>query len=73
VRQLVIKVLTFRLGYKNQSVYAVSGTSRRLFWYIKEVYTSYCGREISLLTNYVTVQFLYIHFRIKMCGSSCKN
>ena len=25
-------VNTFHLGYKNQSIYAVSGTSRCLFW-----------------------------------------
>jgi len=26
-------VNTFHIGYKNQSVHAVSGTSRYLFWY----------------------------------------
>jgi hypothetical protein len=33
---------------------------------VKEVYTSYYGREISLLTNYVAVLFLYIQFRIRV-------
>jgi len=31
-------VNTFHLYYKNQSVYAVSGTSRRLFWYKYKTY-----------------------------------
>ena len=30
--QFVPRNKTFQLGYKNQSVYAVSGTSRCLFW-----------------------------------------
>jgi hypothetical protein len=31
---------------------------------MKDVYTSYYGREISLLTNHVTIQRLKIQFRI---------
>ena len=31
-------VNTFHLYYKNQSVYAVSGTSRSLFWYKYKTY-----------------------------------
>jgi len=38
--------------------------------HIKELYTSYYGGEISLLTNYVTTQFLYVQFRIKICGNA---
>jgi len=34
--------------------------------HIKEVYTLCYGREISLVTNYVTIQFLGIQFRIKI-------
>jgi len=33
-------VNTFHLGYKNQSVYALSGTSRCLFWYKPEAQTA---------------------------------
>ena len=39
---------------------AASGTSN-----IKEVDMSYYGREISFLTNNVTIHFLYVKFRIK--------
>ena len=35
--------------------------------HVKELYTSYYGGETSLLTNYVTIQFLYIQNRIKIC------
>lgn len=37
----------------------------RLSKQIKEVYLSSFGREISLLTSFVTIQFLYTQFRIK--------
>jgi len=43
-------------------------SSGRYLKHIKELYTSYYGREISLLTNCVTIHFLYINFRIKICS-----
>jgi len=40
--------------------------------HIKDVYTSYYGKEISLLTNYVTVQFLYTQIRITFLAIAIK-
>ena len=40
---------------------------------IKAVYTSYYGREISLLTNYVTVQFLEHSVQDLWSWTHCKN
>jgi hypothetical protein len=34
--------------------------------HLKEAYTLCYGKDISLVTNYVTVQFLCIQFRIKI-------
>jgi len=39
---------------------------------VKEVYTSSYGRDISLLTSFVTIQFLYIHFGIKFVTVTIK-
>ena len=45
---LTLAVNTFHLGYKNQSVYAVSGTSRCLF---SDKYKTHkqCGQNVQLL------------------------
>jgi len=41
--------------------------------HIKEVYTQFYGREISLIINYVTTVFVYSVQEIKFCGNSYWN
>jgi len=40
---------TFHLGYKNQSVCAVSGTSRCFFFQINTKHIIQCGQNVQLL------------------------
>jgi hypothetical protein len=40
-------VNTFHLDYKNQTIYAASGTSRRLFWYKYKTYKYSVDRAYS--------------------------
>jgi len=60
---------TLRNKITNYSATCFNPVGSSSDWYLKhinQVYTSYYGREISLLTNHVTIQFLYFHFRIKI-------
>jgi hypothetical protein len=55
-------VNTFHLGYKNQSIYAVSGTSRCLFWDKHKTHKYSVGRAYScwmlnLFVHHVTSSF----------------
>jgi len=55
-------VNTFQLGYKNQSIYAVSGTSRCLFWDKYKTHKYSVGRAYScwMLTIYRRISDRFI-------------
>jgi hypothetical protein len=66
VNRLTIRIQLYTVMIHSATCFEpMKSPSGRYLKLSKEVYTAYYGTEISLLTCYVTIQFLYIQFRIK--------